>query len=58
MDEALVYGPDLSDPIIGAYHIRDNFPDGAYTLKAEITSTGSNIRDTNISDEFKDRIIS
>jgi hypothetical protein len=58
LDEALVYGPDLSDPIIGAYHIRDNFLDGTYTVKVDITSIGSNLTDTNISDEFKDRIIS
>ena len=58
LDQTLVYGPDISDPIIGAYHIRDNFPDGTYTLKVEITSIGSNLTDTNISDEFKGRIIS
>jgi plastocyanin len=58
LDQTLVYGPDISDPIIGAYHIRDSFPDGTYTLKVEITSIGSNLTDTNISDEFKGRIIS
>jgi len=58
LDQTLVYGPDISDPIIGAYHIRDNFPDGTYTLKIEITGIGSNLTQTNISDEFKGRIIS
>ena len=58
LDQTLVYGPDISDPIIGAYHIRDNFPDGTYTLKVEITGIGSNLTQTNISDEFKGRIIS
>ncbi|MDW3630295.1 MAG: hypothetical protein QOK71_02555 [Nitrososphaeraceae archaeon] len=53
LDELLVYGPDFSDPIIGAYHIRDNFPDGTYILKVEITGIGSNLTQTNISDEFK-----
>lgn len=53
LDEPLVYGPDFSDPIIGAYHIRDNFPDGTYILKVEITGIGSNLTQTNISDEFK-----
>ena len=52
LDEPLVYGPDFSDPIIGAYHIRDNFPDGTYILKVEITGIGSNLTQTNISDEF------
>ncbi|HEX7142491.1 MAG TPA: hypothetical protein VF222_08435 [Nitrososphaeraceae archaeon] len=53
LDQPLVYGPDLSDPIIGTYHIRDNFPDGTYILKIEITGIGSNLTQTNISDEFK-----
>ncbi|MDW3603795.1 MAG: hypothetical protein QOK67_02065 [Nitrososphaeraceae archaeon] len=53
LDEPLVYGPDFSDPIIGAYHIRDNFPDGTYILKVEMTGIGSNLTQTNISDEFK-----
>lgn len=53
LDKPLVYGPDFSDPIIGAYHIRDNFPDGTYILKVEITGIGSNLTQTNISDEFK-----
>ena len=52
LDEPLVYGPDFSDPLIGAYHIRDNFPDGTYILKVEITGIGSNLTQTNISDEF------
>ncbi|MDW0149908.1 MAG: hypothetical protein QOK89_05960 [Nitrososphaeraceae archaeon] len=53
LDEPLVYGPDFSDPVIGAYHIRDNFPDGTYILKVEMTGIGSNLTQTNISDEFK-----
>ncbi|HJY21240.1 MAG TPA: hypothetical protein VJ279_00055, partial [Hanamia sp.] len=53
LDEPLVYGPDFSDPVIGTYHIRDNFPDGTYILKVEMTGIGSNLTQTNISDEFK-----
>jgi plastocyanin len=49
----LVYGPDFSEPIIGSYHIRNNFPDGEYILKVEITAIGSNLTQTKILDEFK-----
>jgi plastocyanin len=49
----LVYGPDFSEPLIGSYHIRNNFSDGEYILKVEITGIGSNLTQTNISDEFK-----
>ena len=41
----------LSDPIIGTY-IKDNFPDGTYILKVEITVIESNLTQTNISDEL------
>jgi plastocyanin len=58
LDEPLVYGPDFSDPIIGSYHIRDNFPNGDYILKVEITAIGSNLTPTKISDEFKGTIYS
>lgn len=54
----LVYGPDFSEPIIGSYHIRNNFPDGEYILKVEITGIGSNLTQTKILDEFKGIIYS
>ena len=46
---SLVYDLDLSDPIIGTY-IKDNFPDGTYILKVEITVIEFNLTQTNISD--------
>jgi plastocyanin len=54
----LVYGPDFSEPIIGSYHIRNNFSDGEYILKVEITAIGSNLTQTQILDEFKGIIYS
>lgn len=58
LSQSLVYGPDFIDPITGAYHIRNNFPDGEYTLKAEITAIGSNLTQPKIIDEFKGTISS
>ena len=58
LDEPLVYGPDFNDPIIGTYHIRDNFPYGDYILKVEITGIGLNLTSTKIIDEFKGTISS
>ena len=49
----LVYGPDFSEPITGSYHLRNNFPDGEYILKVEITGIGANLTQTKILDEFK-----
>ena len=58
LDEPLVYGPDFSDPITGAYHIREKFPNGDYILMIEITAIGSNLTQTKIVDVFKGKIIS
>ncbi|HET7283979.1 MAG TPA: hypothetical protein VFI70_04770 [Nitrososphaeraceae archaeon] len=43
----VVYGPDFSDPITGAYHIQSNFlqPSTNYIIQAEITSIGNKIPD-------------
>ncbi|HET7390541.1 MAG TPA: plastocyanin/azurin family copper-binding protein [Nitrososphaeraceae archaeon] len=51
----IVYGPDFSDPITGAYHVQSNFlkPNADYTIQAEITSIGTKIPDSKISDKFK-----
>jgi plastocyanin len=58
LDEPLVYGPDFDDPITGAYHIRENFPNGDYILLVEITAIGSDLTQTKIVDVFKGKIIS
>ncbi len=53
-----IYGPDVIDPITGAYHIQAPLPDGIYTLKIQLTSIGFNAPEQEMSDEFKGRIIS
>lgn len=53
-----VYGPDFTDPIIGAYHIEAPLPDGDYILRTEIITLGSNIPEQEIFDEFNGRITS
>jgi plastocyanin len=58
LDEPLVYGPDFSDPITGAYHIREKFPNGDYILMVEITAIGPNLTQTKIVDVFKGKIMS
>jgi hypothetical protein len=58
LEEPLVYGPDFNDPIIGTYHIRDNFPNGDYILTVQITGIGSNLTSTKVIDEFKGSISS
>jgi plastocyanin len=58
LDKPLVYGPDFSDPISGAYHIRENFPNGDYILMVEITAIGPDLINTKTVDVFKGKIIS
>ena len=58
LDDILVYGPDFNDPIIGAYHVRSNNPDGEYSINAKITAVGSNLTQSEISDKFKGIIVS
>ena len=58
LDESLVYGPDFSDPITGAYHIREKFPNGDYILIVDITAIGPNLTQTKLVDVFKGKITS
>ncbi len=58
LDKPLVYGPDFSDPVTGAYHIRENFPNGDYILMVEITAIGPDLIHTKTVDVFKGKIIS
>jgi plastocyanin len=57
-NQTSVYGPDLTDPITGAYHIQMPLEDGEYIMRAQITAIGGNIPEQEIFDEFKGRIIS
>jgi plastocyanin len=56
----IVYGPDFSDPITGTYHIQSNFlkSNADYTIQVEITSIGTKIPDSKISDKFNFHVAS
>lgn len=58
MNTTNVYGPDLSDPVTGAYHVEGNFMDGDYTMTIKAISVGTDIIEDNIADEFKIRLVS
>jgi hypothetical protein len=53
------YGPDISDPIIGAYHITGSFlkDNAAYKIRAEITRIGDNSPSQQTGDEFGIQIV-
>ncbi|NOJ28681.1 MAG: hypothetical protein DA328_00760 [Nitrososphaeraceae archaeon] len=53
-----VYGPDFTDPVIGAYHVEGNFADGLYGMIIEVTAIGNDILKEPLIDEFQGRIIS
>ena len=53
-----VYGPDVTDPITGAYHVEGNFADGNYKITLQLVSIGSQQQTNNITDEFGLRIAS
>lgn len=54
-----VYGPDISDPVVGAYHIEGSFlKDNAdYKVKAEITTIAGESPENEIADEFGMQIV-
>jgi plastocyanin len=58
MNNTNVYGPDMSDPNTGAYHVEGNFEDGEYTMTAKLVSIGTDVIEDNIADEFKIRFVS
>lgn len=58
MNNTNVYGPDLSDPVTGAYHVEGNFMDGEYTMTIKAVSVGTDVIEDNIADEFKIRFVS
>jgi plastocyanin len=53
-----VYGPDVTDPITGAYHVEGNFADGNYKITVQLVSIGTEQQTNNITDEFGLRIAS
>jgi plastocyanin len=57
--ETLVTGPDISDPVIGAYHVSGSFlkDNAAYTIRTEITHLFDREPETPIIDEFGVQIV-
>jgi hypothetical protein len=55
-----VYGPDVTDPVTGAYHVEGNFmePGKDYIIRAEITSVGNNEPPGRVVDDFAFRVVS
>ena len=50
-----IYGPDVSDPVTGTYHIRGNLFETSdeYAVRAEIVAIGSERPEERIVDEFR-----
>ena len=57
LNKTNVYGPDVTDPIVGAYHAERNFADGNYKITLQLVSIGSQ-QISNIMDEFGLRFVS
>jgi plastocyanin len=57
--ETRILGPDVSDPVIGAYHIEGSFlkDNAAYTIRPEITLLFDQPPDEEIADEFGIQIV-
>lgn len=55
-----VYGPDVTDPVTGVYHVEGNFmePEKDYTIRAEITSIGNNEPPGRVVDDFAFKVVS
>ena len=52
-----VYGPDVTDPIAGAYHIEGNFANGDNKITLQLVSIGTQ-QISNVLDEFGLRFVS
>jgi plastocyanin len=57
--ETRILGPDVSDPVIGAYHIEGSFlkDNAAYTIRPEITLLFDQPPEEEIADEFGIQIV-
>ncbi len=56
---AIVYGPDITDPITGTYHVSGLLfnQDGNYTIRAEITAIGNQLPSQRLMDEFNFNVV-
>ena len=54
------YGPDVTDPVTGAYHVEGNFmePGNEYTIRVEITAIGIDEPPKRVVDDFAFRVVS
>lgn len=59
-NKTTVYGPDITPPVTGAFHVEGNFMEleKNYTIRAEITSIGNNKPSERIVDDFSFRVVS
>jgi hypothetical protein len=59
MDRIQVYGPDLTDPMTGTYHVLGNLfeASGEYTVRVEVTAIGSTPPTERIADEFRMQVM-
>jgi hypothetical protein len=59
-DTTTVYGPDVTDPATGSYHVEGDFmkPGNDYTIRAEISSIGNEKPLDRIVDDFPFRVVS
>jgi predicted secreted protein len=56
---AVVYGPDVTDPITGTYHVSGPLfnQDGKYAIRAEITAIGNQLPSQRIIDDFNFNVV-
>jgi hypothetical protein len=54
-----VYGPDVEEPVTGAYHVQGSFlkDSAAYKMQAEITKVGDNAPSAQTGDEFGVQVV-
>ncbi len=60
MNRTTVYGPDVTDPITGTYHVMGNLfeTSGEYTIRVEVVAIGNTAPTERIVDEFKMQVTS
>jgi hypothetical protein len=60
MNRTAVYGPDVTDPITGTYHVMGNLfeTSGEYTIRVEVVAIGNTAPTERIADEFKMQVTS
>ena len=60
MNRTTVYGPDVTDPITGTYHVMGNLfeTSGEYTIRVEVVAIGNTAPTERIADEFRMQVTS